>query len=384
MQVQSSTRLPNVALPACANAASGQASGTPSHAFAEMLAAHQPPAQAQRESPRDTPDARRHAAPDASHETRPADESRPSADAASTDAANSRDDDDKQDDDAGAATAVPGHGMPTQAMPAARPASMKSGEAGETDALAPALDASASGTRTARGAARAAMPGGAAAKAQTPGQAGEHVAAGAARADSPAEKTADALLGAALPLAVPTHEAPAAMSQLPDTSTLAAAAGLQAAPRADAQAASLTTAAAVHIATPATSPEFREALGVQVSVLAREGIQQAELHLHPADMGPISVLIALDGSNARVDFGADSPATRSLLESGLPELAAALRDAGFTLSGGGVSQHARQQPNQEAQQAQSAGTRTTPAALGEAGPVRMTARMGQGAVDLYA
>jgi flagellar hook-length control protein FliK len=123
---------------------------------------------------------------------------------------------------------------------------------------------------------------------------------------------------------------------------------------------------------------------VQVSVLAREGIQQAELHLHPADMGPISVLIALDGSNARVDFGADSPATRSLIESGLPELAAALRDAGFTLSGGGVSQHARQQPNQEAPEAQSAGTRTTPAALGEAGPVRMTARMGQGAVDLYA
>jgi len=33
-------------------------------------------------------------------------------------------------------------------------------------------------------------------------------------------------------------------------------------------------------------------------------------------------------------------ATRHAIEAGLPELASALRDAGFTLAGGGVSQHA--------------------------------------------
>src|SRR5205814_8829590 len=99
--------------------------------------------------------------------------------------------------------------------------------------------------------------------------------------------------------------------------------------------------ASIAMSTPATAPEFREALGVQVSVLARDGVQHAELHLNPADMGPISVQIALTGTQAQVDFGADSFATRQIIESGLPELAAALRDAGFTPAGGGGSQPPR-------------------------------------------
>jgi len=57
-------------------------------------------------------------------------------------------------------------------------------------------------------------------------------------------------------------------------------------------------------------------------------------------MGPVSVQIVMDGAQARVDFGADLAATRQAIEAGLPELASALRDAGFTLAGGGVSQHA--------------------------------------------
>jgi len=54
----------------------------------------------------------------------------------------------------------------------------------------------------------------------------------------------------------------------------------------------------------------------------------------------VSIHISLDGTAARVDFGADVAATRAAIERGLPELASALRDAGFTLAGGGVSQHA--------------------------------------------
>lgn len=97
----------------------------------------------------------------------------------------------------------------------------------------------------------------------------------------------------------------------------------------------------VPVTAPATAPEFRAALGIQVSRLAKDGVQHAQLHLNPADMGPISVRIALDGQQARVDFGADSAITRQIIEAGLPELASALREAGLTLSGGGVSQQAR-------------------------------------------
>lgn len=103
------------------------------------------------------------------------------------------------------------------------------------------------------------------------------------------------------------------------------------------------SAPVVPLDTPVLAPEFREALGVQVSVLARDGVQQAELHLNPAEMGPISVRIELDGQQAQVNFGVDNATTRALVEAGMPELASALREAGLTLSGGGVSEHARGQ-----------------------------------------
>ena len=97
-------------------------------------------------------------------------------------------------------------------------------------------------------------------------------------------------------------------------------------------------APAATVSAPIESPEFAGALSVQVSVFAREGVHQAELQINPIEMGPVSVQIALDGNQARVHFGAEVAATRQAIEASLPELAAALRDAGFTLSGGGVSQ----------------------------------------------
>jgi len=143
----------------------------------------------------------------------------------------------------------------------------------------------------------------------------------------------------------------------------------------------------VDVPTPVSAPEFREALGVQVSVLARDGVQHAELHLNPADMGPISVQIALDGTRAQVDFGAASSATRQAIEAGLPELAAALRDAGFTLAGGGVSQHAgqpRQGDGGGFQDARGGRTARVDATADAPAARRVTVRTPQGSVDLYA
>jgi len=152
-------------------------------------------------------------------------------------------------------------------------------------------------------------------------------------------------------------------------------------------AAEMAVTAVVHMATPADAPEFTQALGAELSVLAKDGVQQAELHLNPADMGPISVQIALDGDLAKVDFGADSAATRHIIETGLPELAAALRDAGFTLSGGGVHSQAQQQGQRERE-----GARARIASDGGAGPVDDVAATPRapvrtvraGGVDLYA
>ncbi len=146
---------------------------------------------------------------------------------------------------------------------------------------------------------------------------------------------------------------------------------------------------AVPIATPLGAPEFAQALGLRLAVLAKDGVQTAELHLNPADMGPVSVQIVMDGTQARVDFGADVAATRQAIETGLPELASALADAGFTLAGGGVSQHAGGRGNRSSADAQSSdGDRARAVAADDDTQQRLTAAARQvvarGGVDLFA
>jgi len=84
-------------------------------------------------------------------------------------------------------------------------------------------------------------------------------------------------------------------------------------------------------------PGFGAAVGSQVALWARDGVQEARLQLHPAELGPVTVQITLDGQAAHVDFTAAVAATRESIEQSLPALAAALRESGFTLAGGGVS-----------------------------------------------
>ena len=91
------------------------------------------------------------------------------------------------------------------------------------------------------------------------------------------------------------------------------------------------------------SSEFAEQLGAQVAVWAKGGVQHASLHLNPLELGPVSVQIELDGSGAQVSLAADLAATRQALEQALPSLASSLREAGLTLTGGGVFDQARQQ-----------------------------------------
>ena len=141
----------------------------------------------------------------------------------------------------------------------------------------------------------------------------------------------------------------------------------------------------VNLPTPLASSEFAQALGVQMSVLATDGVQRAELQLNPAEMGPVSVRIVIDGSSAQVDFGADMAATRQAIEAGLPELAGALRDAGFTLTGGGVSQHSRGRDESQQTGGDASGTRSRPGDAGAAAAAPLLRRtVVAGGVDLYA
>ena len=90
------------------------------------------------------------------------------------------------------------------------------------------------------------------------------------------------------------------------------------------------------------SADFGAQLSAQITTFVRDGVEHARLHLNPADMGPVQVTIQVDGGTAAVHLSADSAQTRQALEQALPMLAGSLREEGLTLTGGGVSQQARQ------------------------------------------
>lgn len=127
---------------------------------------------------------------------------------------------------------------------------------------------------------------------------------------------------AALPLPPAPTAAPAAPSLLPGSSPAAPAeAQLAARPGSE-----------------AFAPQF----SAQISTFVRDGVEHARLHLNPAEMGPVTVQIQLDGQTAQVHLLAENGQTRQALEQAMPQLAGSLRDAGLTLTGGGVFQQPRQ------------------------------------------
>jgi flagellar hook-length control protein FliK len=122
-----------------------------------------------------------------------------------------------------------------------------------------------------------------------------------------------------------------------------AAAAAATAHQTEAKTAAAETGARLDLAARMESPQFASEMSARLSVLAADGVQRAELHLNPAEMGPVSVQIVLDGQQAQISFHAEHGETRAVLESSLPELAGALREQGLTLSGGGVFQQSAEQ-----------------------------------------
>lgn len=136
---------------------------------------------------------------------------------------------------------------------------------------------------------------------------------------------------------------------------------------------------------PVGSEGFAGALGARVAILAREGLEQARLNVHPAELGPIALRLALDGTQVRVDMSADVASTRQALEQALPELASALRDAGFTLTGGGVFHQApgeHREPPAFTRVPDTSERGDGPAERSVPAPARTVER--RGLVDLYA
>ena len=86
------------------------------------------------------------------------------------------------------------------------------------------------------------------------------------------------------------------------------------------------------------SSEFPEALLGQVRLMRQGGHHEARLHLHPAELGRLSIAVATDGDAARVTFTVDNPVAREALEASLPRLRDLFEASGLELADSSVSE----------------------------------------------
>lgn len=204
--------------------------------------------------------------------------------------------------------------------------------------------------------------------------------------DTDTGSAVDAVTGNAPALPAPRPEAsPEAVRKSSFAPTLVAAAeALRAPSRTDAPPPAPPPADAPTLAAEPGTEAFREGFSERVTILARGGRTQAELTLHPADLGPIEVKIRVEDGAATFQFEAPHPETRRAIEDSLPRLAEMLAQNGISLGETQVGQSGREAREAALEAAKaSAGARRENA--DEAPPPPRRARMiAPGRVDLFA
>ncbi|MOA09316.1 Flagellar hook-length control protein [compost metagenome] len=102
--------------------------------------------------------------------------------------------------------------------------------------------------------------------------------------------------------------------------------------------------AVASLTAPLASRDWQAGLGQQLIGLHQRGEQHIELHLHPAELGPLSVSLKLTELGAQAQFLSTHPQVRAAVEQAIPQLREALATQGISLgetSVGGQSQPQR-------------------------------------------
>lgn len=85
------------------------------------------------------------------------------------------------------------------------------------------------------------------------------------------------------------------------------------------------------------SEQWQQALSQQVVMFSRNGQQNAELRLHPEDLGAIQISLKLDHDTAHLNLVSGHSLVRAALEAALPQLRNALAESGINLGESQVS-----------------------------------------------
>ncbi|RWR03917.1 hypothetical protein ED28_02705 [[Pantoea] beijingensis] len=101
------------------------------------------------------------------------------------------------------------------------------------------------------------------------------------------------------------------------------------------------------------SPEWQQALGQHIVMFSRNGQQNAELKLHPQDLGTLQISLKLDNDQAQLTLVSGHSHVRAALEAAMPQLRSALAENGITLGQSNVSSESFPQHQSFSEQQQS-------------------------------
>ncbi len=91
------------------------------------------------------------------------------------------------------------------------------------------------------------------------------------------------------------------------------------------------------IAQPVGTPAWQQSLSQQLSVFTRNGIHNAEIKLHPEELGSLQITMRMQHDQAQLQIISEHPHVRQALEAALPQLRAALAESGVQLGQTNVS-----------------------------------------------
>jgi flagellar hook-length control protein FliK len=146
------------------------------------------------------------------------------------------------------------------------------------------------------------------------------------------------------------------------------------------------------VPTPVDSPAWSKDFGQHVIRLAADGQTTAEIHLNPADWGPIRVSIDIKDQDATLQFSAEHLHTREALENALPRLremfaAGSLTLADANVTGQSPSQHFSDTKGQRFDQSTAAAGNARSLTLEVAEPTMVASHrptVGRSRIDLFA
>ncbi|MEM7432337.1 MAG: flagellar hook-length control protein FliK [Pseudomonadota bacterium] len=159
-------------------------------------------------------------------------------------------------------------------------------------------------------------------------------------ATSPAEPLERAALAATTTSAPQWAETPTSVA--PVDKPLPTAAPATSAPLQTASA-ELTTANLRGIDVAVDTKAWGDQLGDRVMMMAGNRVQNAEIRLSPAELGPLRVQVSVEDSVATVNFQAHNAVTREAIEQAMPRLREMFVENGLTLTQANIGEQGAQQ-----------------------------------------